>query len=143
MRRRGYTLLEVLVATVIMATAVVALLSNLSTSLSNAARLTDYDRAVLIGERVMNELLLSEDLPKMSVLEGQWDPDEVGIVGGWRAQVTPFERRRGAGAGQLGLDRLELEVWWESGSNRRSMALEAYRTAQVRPEDMDFAPMVQ
>jgi type II secretion system protein I len=42
MNRRGFTLLEVLVATVIMATAVIALLSNLSTSLNNAARLTDF-----------------------------------------------------------------------------------------------------
>ena len=60
--RRGYTLLEVLVATSIMAIAVVGLLSNLSTSLSNAARLTDYDRASVLAKRTMDNLMLEPDL---------------------------------------------------------------------------------
>lgn len=138
MKRNGYTLLEVLVATVIMAAAVVSLLSNLSTSLNNAARLTDYDRAVLMADRVMKELLLDPTLPKMDVVEGEWDPELVGVPGGWRARLTPFERTPNAGAGQLGLDRLELEVWWGSGGGTRTLSLEAYRTDPLSGQDMEY-----
>ena len=138
MRQRGFTLLEVLVATVIMATAVVALLGNLSTSLQNAARLTDYDRAVMMAKRTMNELLTRPDLPMMAVLEGEWDPAVVGVRGGWKARLSPFERRPGAGAGGMGLDRLELEVWWMRGEKRRTLPLEAYRSSTLRSQDLAF-----
>ena len=102
MRERGFTLLEVLVATVIMAAAVVALLSNLSTSLNNASRLTGYDRAVIVARSTMNELLTSQNLPKMAVMEGSWDRAVVGVEGGWRARLTPFERTPGGRSGCLG-----------------------------------------
>jgi len=49
MRRRGFTLLEMLVASAIMGIAVTALLASLSASLHNAARLTEYDRAALLA----------------------------------------------------------------------------------------------
>ena len=55
--RRGFTLLEVMVATTIMGIAVVTLLSALSTSVRNATRLTDYDRAVLLARAKMDALL--------------------------------------------------------------------------------------
>ena len=55
-RNRGFTLLEVMVATTIMAIAVVGLLSSLSASLRNAARLTDNDRSALLARRKMDEL---------------------------------------------------------------------------------------
>ncbi len=58
MKPRGFTLLEMLVATAIMGIAVVALLANISTSMQNASRLTDYDRAALLAKRKMDELLL-------------------------------------------------------------------------------------
>ncbi len=136
MRRRGFTLLEVLVATVIMATAVVALLSNLSTSLNNAARLTEYDRAALLARRTMDELLLQPNLPKLTAIEGNFDPESTGTQGGWRALVTPFERLPQAAPGTMALDRIELEVWWMSGGQRRTLSLEAFRTVVLRPEDL-------
>ena len=90
--RRGFTLLEVLVATLIMSIAVVGLLSALSTSLINAARLTDNDRAALLARRQMDELLIAPKLPRNMVLEGMFDPSLTsGIQAGWKARVTPFE----------------------------------------------------
>lgn len=128
MRQRGFTLLEMLVATLIMGVAVVGLLSNLSTSLSNAARLTDYDRAALLAKRKMDELLLDPHLPRMAVLEGKFDPAVAGgVEAGWKAHISPFESPPEASPGITILDRVELEVWWQSGASRKSFQIEAYR----------------
>ena len=56
-RQRGFTLLEMIVATVIMATAVVGLLASISGAARNAARLRDYDRVVQLGRLQMNDIL--------------------------------------------------------------------------------------
>src|SRR5438105_12910561 len=107
---RGFTLLEVLVATTIMGIAVVTMLSALSTSVRNASRLTDYDRAVLLARAKMDSLLVDPALPRQTIMEEPLDPVLLGgVKGGWRAQVTPFERGPGD---RPGLDRVQLEIWW-------------------------------
>lgn len=132
MNKRGFTLLEMLVATAIMGIAVVGLLSNISTSLNNASRLTDYDRAALAAKRKMDELLLDSRLPKSKVLEGPLEPSAFGgLEGGWRARLTTFETPPQAGPGTAVLDRLELEIWWRSGAKRRSLTLDGYRRSIV------------
>ena len=97
----------------IMGIAVVGLLSNISTSLQHASRLTDYDRAALVARRTMDELLLDSRLPYDSPLEGQFDPAATGMKGGWRARLTRFEAPPQTTPGTPLLERLELEVWWE------------------------------
>ena len=127
--RRGFTLLEVLVATTVMGIAVVTLLSALSTSVRNATRLTDYDRAALLARAKMDALLVDPALPHQTVMEEQLNPVLLGgASGGWRAQVTPFEAPPGAGPG---LDRVQLEIWWMSGNQRRSFGLEGFRRGAV------------
>lgn len=92
MNRRGFTLLEVMVATTIMGLAVVGLLSGISQSLRNADRVTEYDRAALLARSKMDELLLNYQLPKNTVISGEFPPPVVGgKQGGWRAKITPFE----------------------------------------------------
>ena len=123
--RRGFTLLEALVATTIMGIAVVTLLSALSTSVRNSVRLTDYDRVVLLARAKMDSLLVDPSLPLHTVMEQALDPALLGgAKGGWRAQVTPFERGPDGG---LGLDRVQLEIWWMSGNQRRSFGLDGFR----------------
>ena len=130
--RRGFTLLEVMVATTIMGIAVVTLLSALSTSVRNATRLTDYDRAVLLGRAKMDSLLADPALPRLTVMEQSLEPVLLGgAKGGWRAQVSPFEQAPGGGPG---LDRVQLEIWWMAGNQRRSFGLEGFRRAARRTE---------
>jgi type II secretion system protein I len=131
-RRRGFTLLELMVAAFILGLAVVGLLSNISASLRNAGRLTDYDRAVLVAGRKMNELLLDPGLPRMGMVEGKLtQADSAGLEGGWRAELTPFETPPQRGPGAFVLERLQLEVWWMRGANRRSLTLEGYRRVRI------------
>lgn len=131
MNQRGFTLLEMLVASVIMGVAVVGLLSNISTSLRNGARLTEYDRAALLAERRMEELLLDTRLPYDTPMEGKFDPSLAGMDAGWRARLTRFEMPPRVAPGSSALERVELEVWWSSGSRRRSLTLEAFRRGVI------------
>jgi general secretion pathway protein I len=137
MDRRGFTLLEMVVATAIMGIAVVGLLSSLAASARNAARLRDYDRVAQLAELRMNDMLLDEDLPRDSELSGAFDPAiSGGLESGWRARLTAFAMPPARAPGQYSLDRIEMEVWWTVAGHRRSISVEAYRRHILKPEDI-------
>jgi general secretion pathway protein I len=134
---RGFTLLEMMVATVILGVAIVGLVAGITGALRNASRLTAYDRAVLLGRQRMNELLLDDRLPRGAVIEGPFAPQQSGgLEAGWRARASTFERPPGAAVGTTGIDRIQLEIWWMSGAQRRSYTLEGYRPHVLRAEDV-------
>ena len=135
--RSGFTLLEVLVATVIMGIAVAGLIAGLSQSVRNASRLGDYDRAAMLARTRMNELLLDPTLPLTGTLSGEFDKEESGgVASGWQVSVKPFEMRPGAAAGSIILQEIALQVWWQpataaAGSTRRTLQLAGYRQARI------------
>lgn len=135
MRRRtqsGFTLLELLVALTIMAIAVGALLSALTTSVRNASKLTESDRAAILAKRTMDHLLVDPNIPLGRPIGGQFDRRETGIDAGWQARLEPFLAMRGLPGNLGGTDRLVVEVWWMQGNARRSVAIESYRAAPRR-----------
>jgi prepilin-type N-terminal cleavage/methylation domain-containing protein len=137
MKRNGFTLLEVLVATLIMGLAVVGLLSAISTSMRSAARLTDYDRVAILAKAQMDALLLNRQLPPFAVIGGEFDSASTGgVQAGWRARLTPFDTPPARGVGTQILERIELEIWWMSGQQRRTFTLEAFRRRQLRAGDL-------
>lgn len=136
-RRRGFTLLELVVATTIMAIAVVGLLAGLSSSTRNAARLLDYDRAVQLARLRMNDLLLDQRAPVNVPFEGRFDPSQTsGLEAGWRARITTAELPPSPAPGQTSIQRVELEVWWTSGTRPRSFTLEGYRFGKITQADI-------
>lgn len=143
-RRRGFTLLEVLVATLIMGVAVAGLLGSLRASLVNAARLAESQRTVALARRQMDALLATRSLPKGVPIEGLFPREETGgVEAGWRARVTPFEGMtlKPGSAPVIGtwiLDRIELEVWWRQNGVLRSLTLSTYRPNHMRPDDAPF-----
>lgn len=133
MGRRGFTLLELIVATAIFGAAVVGLMSGITGSMRNAARLRDSDRIAQAARERMNELLADYALPRDAVVSGQFDPAIMGgLESGWQAQLTTAERPANA-AGQLALDRIRLQIWWVAGANRRMMTLEGFRKRFLLP----------
>jgi general secretion pathway protein I len=135
--KRGFTLLEMLVATTIMGLAIAGLMSGLSNSTRNAARLRDYDRVVQLARLRMNDLLADMRAPRNVPLEGQFAPEITGgMTAGWRARITTAEKSPAPAPGDFSLDRIQLEIWWMSGSVRRNFQLESYRRRSLRPEDM-------
>jgi general secretion pathway protein I len=141
---RGFTLLEMIVATTIMAVAIVGLLSGLSGTTRNAARLRDYDRAVQLGRERMNELMLDLTLPHNSMLQGVFDPNLTGgVEAGWKARLTTFALPPVIRVNETALDRLELEVWWKSGDTIRTFTLDAYRPRAITNDDAGGASGIQ
>lgn len=135
--QRGFTLLEMLVATTILAVAIAGVLSALSTSMRNAARLTEYDRAAMLARRKMDELLVERRLPRFAVLEGQWEPVFTGgRPMGWKARVAPWEMPPDAVPGTQTLERVELEIWWQDGDRRKAFVLDGFRRGQLTPADV-------
>lgn len=124
--QRGFTLLELLVATTIMGIAVVGLLSSLGTSMRNASRVTDADRAAVMARSKMEELVANPMLPFEGEIDGTFDASS-----GWKATTAPFDVHPKAGPGSLIIQRVGLVVWWESGGVRREFPLETYRMVEI------------
>ena len=134
-----------LVATTIMGIAIAGLMSGLSSSTRNAARLRDYDRVVQLARLRMNELLADMRVQRNTTLEGLFAPEITGgLNAGWRARVTRAEKSPSPAVGDFTLDRIQLEVWWTSGDKQRTFQLESYRRRSLRPEDIaaEVAPEV-
>jgi hypothetical protein len=126
-----------MIATLIMAIAVAGLMGAISTSLRNAARLTDHDRAVLLAHQKMDELLLASGLPKGVPFEGTWGQEVTdGSEMGWRARLTPFEVGKGGVVGQPFIERVELEIWWMNGAQRHWFRLEGFHRALLTTSDL-------
>lgn len=128
-RQRGFTLLEMIVAATIMGIAIAGLMSALSTSTRNAAKLQDYDRAVQLSKIRMNELMLERKLPHNAWVQGEFDPAITGgMESGWKARLTTVEEPPVKEANSTALDRLELEVWWRLPDRAvRTFTVEGYR----------------
>jgi prepilin-type N-terminal cleavage/methylation domain-containing protein len=131
--QRGFTLLEALVATMIMGIAVAGIMDALAASSRNVMRLTQADRAVILARTKMDELLVNDLLPRKVFMDGRLTAAESGAVdAGWRARVTPIEFAPEATDLNWVIDRIELEIWWMDGATRHSFSLEGYRRALLR-----------
>jgi general secretion pathway protein I len=129
--QKGFTLLEVLVATIILAVAVAALMGNLSTSTANLFRVNDIDRLTFLSKRKMDELLTVQNLPRAATFEGVLENDAASRpVAGFKAQILPFGPMSQSSGDRL--ERVRLETWLQSGSRRRTMLLESFRRVKVR-----------
>lgn len=128
---RGFTLIEVLVATIIMAVAVSALLGNLSTSTANLFKTNEIDRLTFLSKRKMDELISVQTIPAGASLQGVLETDAANkATAGFSAQILPFSP-----VGQISgerVDRVRLETWIQTGSRRRTMQLESFRTVKLR-----------
>ena len=129
--QKGFTLLEVLVATIILAVAVSALMANLSTSTANLFRVNDIDRLTFLSKRKMDELIAVHSIQRMVILEGVLEADAKDKpIAGFKAQILPFGPVSQSSGERL--ERVRLETWLQSGSRRRTLMLESLRLVKVQ-----------
>ena len=130
-REPGFTLLEVLVATAILGTAVAALFSLLSGSLSNVRRLQAPEQALLLARSQLNELIVASERgqaasPRLLLdqkIQGRWN-DRFR----WEAQATRVPTPQPPNPGETVLVRIELDAFWdaETGEGEKQLSLETY-----------------
>ena len=137
MARRGFTLLEMLVASTIMAVAIVGLLSAIGGATRNAARLRDYDRAAQLARLKMNDLLADDKLSAGAAPSGTFDPTLTGgMAVEWQGRLTTTSMPPTPMTGQPCLQRIELQIRWMAGQQQKSFTLDAYRTHILRQGDL-------
>ena len=135
---RGFTLLEVLIATAILGTAVAALFSLLSGALANTRKMEPAAQALVYAQSKMSELLvqgLAEGPPQTTGPQLVLDQK----VGGrfddqfrWEAIATRSEEASQGVAGAPILVKVDLRVFWGSNgadaqAREKSVALETYQ----------------
>ncbi len=84
-RQAGFTLLEVLIAAVLIGSVFVAVVSLMSQSLRNIDRMRPHELALLRAREKMNEELLQDDLTPGS-LAGEWKDGYR-----WRVDILPLD----------------------------------------------------
>ncbi len=120
--KKGFTLLEVLVAMTVVGTAVAAISGVLGTSVRNVSRAEDYQRVTLLARAQMNELMT---LPwkEGQVWKGQWADGYR-----WRAYTS---RVPAANANEdalaFELMRMTLVGTWQTTRGEKTYTLEMAR----------------
>ena len=132
--RRGFTLLEVLIAAVVMGTTFVAVMGLLSQSLRNIERMKPQEVALLHARNKMSEMLLQESLLP-DTTAGQWEDGYR-----WQVQVRFEPTLAGApqapqqkGPGALALFRIRVQIGWGQGAASKTYVLETLNWTKVDP----------
>jgi general secretion pathway protein I len=103
---RGFSMLEVLVAFVILALVGTALFRLFSGALTNAAAADDYSRAVLVAESVLAEAAGTHPL-RESAQSGSADDGRIE----WTTRVTPYVAPQVNPDAQSASELLPIRLW--------------------------------
>ena len=122
-----------IVATAILATAIIGLLTLTTVSLSNAAVVREYDRAAMLARSKMSELLEVRPLQLGAPLSGAFDHSTV-----WEARALPFEAVPPVRVGGTMLVRIELTVRWAQRKREKFIQIEGYRSMRIQREHEDL-----
>jgi general secretion pathway protein I len=116
----GFTLLEILVAFIVLAIVGGSLLQLFQGGMRNVAHATDYSHAALLARSKLSEL---EAYPEVAPGEQTGDFDERYR---WRLRVEPYRDPGGAPTSASGVELMaaELSVSWGEDREQRSLTVE-------------------
>lgn len=119
-QQQGFTLIEVLVAMVIMAMGLALLYQILGTNTQAVSMTSQYQRAAMLGQ----SLLAAHD----AIPESGWNAQ--GQSGGysWRASTQPYQTSSGRQEmGLVPLHQLNIDIQWQENGNTRALNLSTLR----------------
>lgn len=113
---KGFTLLEILVATSILAIAIVVVLQLFSSNLRSITASEDYGYAAMKADGKMKEVLAEKEIKEKSMTEITDD--------GYRINVNiTEEKKEGRDLLSVKLLRIDVTVQWKKGRKERSLSL--------------------
>jgi general secretion pathway protein I len=121
---QGFTLLEVLVSTAILASVFVAVAGLASQSLRNIGRMNPQACALLHAREKMSEMLLLEELAP-GERSGQWQDGYQ-----WQVQVSPDARDAQFQDPASGLFRLRVVIRWTEQDRTKTYTVETIQWAK-------------
>jgi prepilin-type N-terminal cleavage/methylation domain-containing protein len=121
---RGFTLIEVLVSTVLLASVFVAVVSLSSQSLRNLSKMQPHERALSHAREKMNQLLLLEEL-QPGASSGSWEDGYR-----WEAVISSNTySAKSSGAG-YGLFNIRLLISWGLAPDDKTYVVETTQWAK-------------
>jgi general secretion pathway protein I len=117
---RGFTLLEVLVALVLLSVALVAILQLFSINLRGIATSEDFAKAVMRAEATMRDVLDDDDIAEKSSSEITPDGYRIDVA------ITNAEEKRTENL-PLKLLQISLTVHWKDGVKERALTLKTMK----------------
>jgi len=133
-RSSGFTLIEVLIAMLILGSACVALFGLLSSSMVNLRRLEDVHRYQIAAEDVMNRMQSMSTFPPEASFTGR--PESLDAQ--WKVTVTPwFPATLQEKPGQAVM-KIDVDVSWQGRSGQRSLRLETVKPGIISYEHYDL-----
>ncbi|PYS56106.1 MAG: hypothetical protein DMG13_01090 [Acidobacteria bacterium] len=137
--RRGFTLIEVLVAAAVLGITASALFGLFSKSLFNLRKIEDLHRYELRAQDVMNRVLTLSTLPAPAKAGGVLD--NIGAY--WTVNVNPWAPSSLEAMPGEAVLRIEVVVTWPGRSSQRSIQVEALKVAKVAYSHYDLQSAVE
>lgn len=123
---RGFSLLEMTVATLLLTVAATGILGAVGESLAAVRSTREREVAIELSRSAMNEILTMRPLPVGEQVRGSFSGRS-----GWLA-VAESDDRFGTDANGARLLLIRLEFWWLEEGERKTMALETRRRSGGR-----------
>ncbi len=133
-KNRGFTLIEVLVAMVILGLACAALFGLLSRSLLNLRKLEDIHRYQIAAEDVMNRVQVLVKFPPEATVTGR--PDNLDAE--WKVTVSPWFPATFQEKPSQAIVKINVDVTWKGASAQHQVRLETIKPASIVYENYDL-----
>jgi general secretion pathway protein I len=120
-RSHGVSLVEVLVAFVILALSITVLLRIFSTGLTNTVLSQQYVEAVLVAETQLSQVGLTNELiPEIEILTGTSSD-----IYHWQTRIEPYTPWEDQDPETIPVSAylVNVEVWWQERGTQRSINL--------------------